>query len=121
VSVIPVNQRLTSAKVTVSSAMTGTLSSGTPLPLNLTRSGQPAMLSFSLATPQSVTLAINAISTTPASVSIAAYLFNSAGTQIASGSSATSLSLSAGTLAAGTYSLWLVPARPATTTMIVSY
>jgi hypothetical protein len=110
-----------SGTMTASKGLTGTLNAGTPQSLNLAATGQPALLTFTLASAQTVSMGFSSISTTPASRSVGAEIVNAAGTTVASGSSTTGFTLNTGTLAAGTYSVWIYPLTPSTVSVTVGF
>jgi hypothetical protein len=66
-------------------------------------------------------MTITSISTTPANTAMSATIYNSSGGAVTSGSSTTSIALNVASLAAGTYTAWIVPQYPATSSMTVNY
>jgi hypothetical protein len=110
-----------SGTLTVSKGLTGTLNAGTPQSVILAATGQPALLTFTLASAQTVSMAFSSISTSPAGRSVGAEIVNAAGTSVASGSSTTGFTLNTGTLVAGTYSVWIYPLTPSTASVTVGF
>jgi hypothetical protein len=99
----------------------GSLTQGTPLNVTLPNVGESALLTFTATANQSVTLTVSSIVTTPASTTEYVTVYNAAGTQIASGSGTTSVSIPLNNLAAGGYSILITPGIPATGSMQVKY
>jgi YD repeat-containing protein len=110
-----------SGTLTASKGLTGTLIAGTPQTINLTPTGRPALLTFTLPSAQVVSMVFSGISTTPAGGTLAAEIFSSAGTTLASGSSTAGFTLTTATLSAGTYKVWIYPSTPLTSSVTVSY
>jgi len=110
-----------SVKVTLSPAVTGTLTvGGTALSVNLASSGQPALLTFTTTSTQTLALVRSSLVTVPSGKTIDIKVFNASGTQVASGaSSAASATLNLNNLPAGTYSVFIVSTNAATATMNV--
>jgi large repetitive protein len=114
------NTQTVSGKLTLSSALTGTLTPGTPLAVNLTSLGQPAAIAFTLSASHPGTLQVASISTTPANVNVYATIYNATG-HVTSSSSATSMTFNIASLPAGDYVLWIWPQYPVMSSMTVSY
>jgi YD repeat-containing protein len=110
-----------SATLTLTKAVTGTLTGGQPFELNLGSVGQPALLSFSRPSTGPLSLNISSINPTPAGTSYRAYLYNAANGQVTWGASSSALTLSVASLPAGSYTLWIYPTGAATATMNVSF
>lgn len=110
-----------SGTLTASKGLTGTLAAGTPQAVTLTPTGRPALLTFTLASAQTVSMAFSSIVTTPAGRSVGAEIVNAAGTTVASGSSTTGFTLNTGTLAAGAYKVWIYPLTPSTASVTVGF
>jgi large repetitive protein len=98
---------------TLSQDVSGTLSLSMPLNLNLASSGQSATLSFTLNSQQTVGVYLSSLSLSPTNTAMTAYVYNSSGTQVATGSTTTGTTLNLQSLAAGTYSVVVTPAYPA--------
>jgi hypothetical protein len=110
-----------SGTLTVSKAATGTLSAGVPQTVNLSPIGRPVLMTFTLAAPQTVSMAFSSIATTPTDWTVAAEIVNAAGATVVSGYSTTGFTLNAGTLAAGTYHVWIYSVFPLTGSVTVGF
>jgi hypothetical protein len=102
--------------LTLSQDSTGTLTAGTPLSVNLSVPGALALPTFTATQGQSKSVTLSSISTTPSGKSVTLSAFNPSGGQIASTSNATQATLNLSNLAAGTYSVLVMPADAATAT-----
>jgi hypothetical protein len=106
-----------SFSVTLTQDMTETLTPGTPLDLNLAAPGQQALLSFTATAGQTVPVTMSSIATVPTGKSVYMYVYNPGGAQIASTSSTTQATLNLTNLAAGAYTVLIVPQNAATASM----
>jgi YD repeat-containing protein len=120
VTISPAGQATTSFTATLSQDVTGTLTSGSPQSVSLDAMGQSALLTFTIPSTQTVALNLTSLSLSPAGTTVYAYLYNAAGTQVAQTSSSTGATLNLPSLAAGTYTVRLVPSSPATGNMQVT-
>jgi len=107
--------------LTLTQGLSGTLSSGVPVNLTLPLLGQTMMFDMTLPSAQPVSVTATSISTTPAGTQMVIYVLNAAGNSIASGSGTTGITINLGTLAAGSYKVWVIPQYPATSSMVVGY
>ena len=120
VSVSPTGFATMSFAMTLSSAFSATLTPSTAQTVPLTAMGQTAQLNFTATAGQTFALYASGITSTPANVSYTVNVYNSAGTSVASGSSTSAVTLNLLALAAGTYSVVITPATPATATLQVT-
>jgi YD repeat-containing protein len=104
-----------------STDVTGSLSQGSPLAVSLGSVGQSAVLTFTATAGETVALTVSGVSATPANTSFNITVFNSAGSQVGSTSTATGTTQSLANLAAGTYQVFVTPQYPATASMQVGY
>src|SRR5262249_27253303 len=105
----------TTFTLTLSPDVTGTLTSGTASTVNLASLGQSATLNFTLGSVQTIALYFNSLSVTPAGANFTVSLLGPSGSLINTGTFTTSnLTINAPNLAAGTYTVLLVPTVPAT-------
>jgi hypothetical protein len=101
--------------ITLSPSVTGSLTSGSPLPITLTYPGQNAVITFVATAGQSVPLTLAAPAVTPANSQVTVRVYNSSGTEISSGSTTWApLTLTLNDLAAGTYTVLVAPNYGAT-------
>jgi hypothetical protein len=105
----------------VSQDVTGVLTAGTPVSLNLSQIGQNALYSFTVSAGQSIALTMSSISTTPSGTSVAMYVYRPDNSLLSSTSSVSSATLNLASLPAGTYSVLIRPTKPATTTLQLGY
>mgnify|MGYP003381993493 CR=1 FL=1 len=105
-----------SVGLTLSPSVTGTLTLGTPLSVNLNAAGKNAVLSFTATSGQSFPLAINTLVTTPSASPVTVYVFDPAGSIVASGSGTASFSISLSSLSAGVHKVLIWPNNAATAT-----
>jgi large repetitive protein len=110
-----------SGTLTLTQALTGTLTSGVPTNVSLPLLGQTMMLGMTLSSAQPVSVTGTSISTTPAGRPMQIYVFNPAGSLIASNSGTAGISVNMGTLQAGAYKVWIVPQYPSTSSLVVGY
>jgi trimeric autotransporter adhesin len=123
VEIVPNGQAAMSGNVTVSPAITASLSPGSALPVSLSVPGVNGWVSFTVTAGQTVALSVTSLSTTPANQTVTGTVYNSSLTQVGgplSSSAATGFTFNLTDLAAGTYSLLLVPSNAATASMQVS-
>jgi hypothetical protein len=117
--VVPNGQATMSFKTTLSQNVSGALSLGVPMNVNLAVPGQNALLTFTATAGQTVAFNMNSIVTTPAGKTVYAYVYNASGTMVGSlGSSANGTS-NLTNLAAGTYSVLIAPQFAVTATLQV--
>jgi YD repeat-containing protein len=109
-----------SGTFTLSHNVTGTLVPGTPLNVSVTHLGQQALLSFSASAGQTLALHMGSVATTPSGKNIAIRVYDPAGTQIEANSGTTQEVYNLTNLAAGTYTMLLIPANAATGSMQVT-
>jgi hypothetical protein len=121
VLVNPGNHVTMSFVATVSQDVTGVLTAGTPVSLNLSQIGQNALYSFTVSAGQSIALTMSSISTTPSGTSVAMYVYRPDNSLLSSTSSVSSATLNLASLPAGTYSVLIRPTKPATTTLQLGY
>jgi large repetitive protein len=95
------------------------LAVGTAAPVTLDASAQSAVLTFSATAGQTFALNVSGVTTSPANTAIYVYVYNTAGTVIASTSTTTGATLNLSNLAADTYRVLIFPASPATSSMQV--
>jgi hypothetical protein len=117
VTVSPTGFATMSFGMTLSSVFSATLTPSTAQTVPLTAMGQTAQLNFTAAAGQTFALYASGITSTPANVSYTVNVYNSSGTSVASGSSSSTVTLNLPTLTAGTYSVVVTPATPATATL----
>jgi uncharacterized membrane protein len=110
----PTGQAQMSFKVVVSRAVTGTLQAGTPLTVSLSLPGQYALMTFAATAGQTVALSYDSITTTPANQYVDVTVYDPNGNVVSSSSSQTANTLSLPDLAAGTYTVLVVPEYAAT-------
>jgi hypothetical protein len=121
VTLAPSGQATMGFVATLSQDQIGTLSSGAAFAVNLATVGQSATLTFALASQQSVAIELGAISTNPVSTTLYAYVYNSSGTQVVSGSAVSGTALNLQNLAAGTYTVAVTPLYPVTGSAQVTF
>ena len=103
-----------SFNLTLSQDISGTLTAGTPATATLSVPGKQALYTFSATAGQTVALYMGSISTTPSGKTVYMYVYGPSGTQVGQASSATMATLNLTNLAAGTYSVLVVPNDAAT-------
>jgi hypothetical protein len=114
--------QMTSFTARLSADVTGTLSSGEPLNVNLASSGQSATLGFTLSSAQTVAVNLGSIAVTPAGTSLTLSVYNSSNAQVGTPvSTSTGATVNVTNLAAGTYSVLVTPAIPVTGSLQVGY
>jgi YD repeat-containing protein len=110
----PTTTQTISFTETVSQDVTGVLTAGTPASVNLATVGQSALYTFTATTGQTFAVNVGSIATTPASTIIDVYVYNSSGTIVGSGSSASGITINLPSLAADTYRVLIAPQYPVT-------
>jgi hypothetical protein len=108
-----------SFNLTASLDVSGTLALNTPQNVTLVP-GQNTWLSFAATANESVAVSATSIVTTPAGESVALTVYNSSGTSVGSATGTGSVTVNLTDLAAGTYSVLLVPSYGASATMQVT-
>jgi len=116
----PGGQAAMSFVATLSQDVTGSLAPGTPSTINLPAMGQSASLTFSLSSQQTVAVNLASISTSPANSTVYLYVYNSSGAVVTNQGTTTGVTLNLPNLAAGTYTVVVTPAYPATGSMQVT-
>jgi hypothetical protein len=109
-----------SYSLTLSHDVTGTLTVGSPLNVNLDVPGRHGWLSFTTTATQTMALGMSSIATTPSGKSVAMSVYNASGSQVASTSGTSTATLNLTNLAAGTYSVLLIPSNTSLATMNVT-
>jgi len=117
VTLVPTAPATATMQVTLSADLTGTLIAGTAQNLSLAKMGQGAALSFTATAGQTFAMNVGSISASPTSTSYSTTVYNSFGTSIASGASATGTTFNLPNLPAGIYTVVIVPQTPATATL----
>jgi hypothetical protein len=120
VEIVPGAYATMSATLTLSQSVTGTLSPGVPLNLNLASPGQNAVLTFTASTGQTFALNVGSLGMTPANAQVYVYVYNPAGAQVAFNNTSSGTTLNLSNLSAGTYTVVFVPYNAATGTMQVT-
>jgi large repetitive protein len=116
VEVRPNGHNAISGTITVSKALTGSLSSGVPYNLDLSALGQTALLSFTVETGDTVALNFANLVTTPANYPVSVSIFDPAGNQLPQGGAiGAGATFNLEKLAAGTYTAWVGPSSPPST------
>lgn len=121
VAVAPVGQRTMSFALTLSHSVTGTLTLGVAMPIDLAAAGQHAVLNFTATVGQSLTVTASSIATVPANKAVVVKVLGPNGSQVGgtgSGTSTSSVPLS--NLAASTYTVLIFANDAATATMQVT-
>ena len=109
-----------SGAATVSSNVTGSLTVGAPVGVNLPELGQGAMYTFTAVAGQNLTLNVSSVATIPVNTALNVAVVNSAGTVVSQTKTSTSATLSLTNLAADTYSVRVSPALPCTSTLQIA-
>lgn len=94
--------------------VSGTLTTGTPVPIQWATAGQTAAYNFTLSSPQLVAVNLDSISIGPENTSVGVSIYDLEGNLYANASSTTQAVANAGILPAGTYQVVVTPAVPAT-------
>ena len=110
-----------SLTATLSSDVTGMLTSGTAMPVTLGTMGQNALLSFTATGGQNVALTVNSVATTPTGVSEQILVYNASNSQVGSTSTASATTLNLTNLPAGSYRVLIYPSSTATGSLQVRY
>src|SRR6185436_650712 len=114
-------QSTMSFNLTLSTQVTGALTAGTPLPVTLAVPGKMALLTFTATAGQTVALHFSSVSTTPAGKQVWTYVLNPSGGVISQATTAAAQrTLNLTNLAAGTYSVGIVPNDAATASATVT-
>ncbi len=108
-----------SFNLTASQDVSGTLALNTAQNVTLVP-GQDTWLSFTATAGQTVAVSATSIVTNPSGQSVTLTVYNSSGTSVGSVSGTTSATVNLANLAAGTYSVFIVPAYGASATMQVT-
>jgi YD repeat-containing protein len=106
--------------VTLSQSVGGTLVAGTPFGVTFSSPGQNAVLTFTVATQQTLALNVGSLNLLPAGSSVMVRVYNATGTQVNSASSSTTASISLPNLVAGTYTVTIDPAIAATGSLLAT-
>ena len=117
VAVTPNGQATMALAMTMSQDQTGSLTLGTASTVNLTSTGQNGLFTFTLTGSQAVVLTGASISTTPPNTPVTIYVYDSKNDPPQQVSMTGSGLLNLGVLAAGTYSVLVVPNNGATGSM----
>jgi YD repeat-containing protein len=117
VRIAPAGQTTMSLSLRLSQDVTGTLSPGVPVLLNLSVPGQNALLNFTATAGQNVTLTSSSFVTVPASAPVQITVYNAAGGVVASGTPSAPVTMT--NLPAGTYTVLVVPYTAATATLTI--
>ena len=119
VTVNPDGQATMGVAVSLPPDVTGTLTLSNPTTVNLTDPGQEAMLTFTATANEVLIFSVSSITTTPANTAVIFYLYNSDGGYVTQASMTTDGTLNLGNLAAGTYTIDVVPNNAASASMSV--
>src|SRR6185437_8891393 len=120
VMVSPPTQSM-SFNVSLLQAVTATLGTNSPLTVSLPTQGQYAVITYTATGGPDAALQLSSVSTTPANQSVYLGMYNSAGTQVASlSSSGGSTTTNLTNLAAGTYTLLVIPNNAATANLRIT-
>ena len=101
----------------LSQDQTGSLTLGTAATVNLTSAGQNGLFTFTLSGSQAIVLSGASIATTPANTPVTIYVYDANGNLVQYASMSSSGIMNLGVLAAGTYSVLIVPNNAATGSM----
>lgn len=110
----PAGQATVSFTAALWQDVTGTLTLGTPLTVTPQGAGQSASLSFTLSAQQSAYLDLSALSFTPSGTTVSESVYSSNGSLVGSLSQNSGTALQLPNLAAGTYTIEVVPQYPVT-------
>src|SRR6185437_3235594 len=114
-------QQQMSFNVFIVQAVTATLATNSPLTVSLPTQGQYAVITYTATGGPDAALQLSSVSTTPANQSVYLSMYNSAGTQVASlSSSGGSTTTNLTNLAAGTYTLLVIPNNAATANLQIT-
>jgi trimeric autotransporter adhesin len=108
------DQQTMNFNVQLSQAATATLTAGTAQSLSLSVPGQYAVVSYTNSATQTVTLNFDSVTTTPANQSISVTVYNSSGSSVGGTSGTVGGTLTLTNLAAGNYTIVVLPANAAT-------
>jgi hypothetical protein len=106
--------------VSVPPDVTGSLTLNNPTTVNLSSQGQQGVLTFAATANEAVILSVSSIATTPANAGVTFYVYNPGGTLVYQFSATASDTLNLGNLAAGIYTIDVVPNNAATGSMSVN-
>jgi trimeric autotransporter adhesin len=120
VAVWPTDYRTIAFTLTLAESVTGVLTPGVPLPLNLPVSGQTAVLTFTATAGQSFTLGASSIATVPANRGVQLVILRPDGSVLDWGQGFTSASMSLPNLAAGAYTVIVHPNNAASSSLQVT-
>jgi hypothetical protein len=118
VQIMPGAQQTMSFKFTASQNVAGTLALNTPRSVTLV-AGQNTALTFTATAGQTVAVSATSIVTTPAGQSVTLNVYNASGTSVGSASGTSNATANLTNLAAGTYTVVIVPDYAASATMQV--
>lgn len=104
-----------SFNATLTTDVTASLSANTPYTLNLAQPGREGRLTFTATAGQYLALAVGDLSTTPTNQYVTLNVYKPDGTQLESVPARTGYTFNLPNLAAGTYTLTVIPAYAATT------
>jgi YD repeat-containing protein len=119
VKIVPVGQQTMSFTFTASQDVGGTLALNMPQNLTLVP-GQDTWLTFTATTGQTVAVSASSIVTTPSNQNVTVAVYNSSGTAVGSATGTSSATVNLPSLAAGTYSVLVVPSYGASATLQVT-
>jgi large repetitive protein len=119
IQVLPGTQQTMSFNLTASQDVTGTLALNTPKSVTLVP-GQNTWLTFNATAGQTVAVSATSIVTNPANQNVSLTVYNSSGTSVANATGASNATVNLPNLAAGTYSVLIVPGYGAPATMQVT-
>ena len=117
VVVTPNGQSTMTLGMTMSQDQTGSLTLGTATSVNLAAVGQNGLFTFTLSGSQAIVLSGSSIVTTPANTPFTLYVYDASGRLVQYSSMTSSGVMNLGILAAGTYSVLVVPNNGATGSM----
>ncbi|MHB8744482.1 MAG: hypothetical protein ACYC9L_15360 [Sulfuricaulis sp.] len=115
----PMGNATMSFKATLTVDVTSSLVANTPYTLNLAQPGQEGLLSFTATAGQYLAIAVGGISTAPASNYVSLLVYKPDGTLLTNSDTDTGTTFNLTNLAAGTYTLRVIPYYAATATMQV--
>jgi YD repeat-containing protein len=116
-TLVPNAAQTFSATVKIAQDLNDSLTPGTPYNLSLPAAGANATLNFTAIAGQTMVLNIRGVSSTPANLPYVFTIYNSAGTQVTSTSTATGTTINLPNLAADTYTVLVNTASAATGSM----
>jgi RNase P/RNase MRP subunit p29 len=119
IKVMPGTQQTMSFNLTASQDVSGTLALNTPQAVTLVP-GQNTWLAFTATAGETVAVSASSIVTNPSGQTVTLTVYNSSGTSVGNASGTGSTTANLTNLAAGTYSVLIVPAYGASATMQVT-